>query len=58
MHGLIGNEWQRHVKRACLENHCAKVGVRVVKQVGEEKLLSIQIVLRTIFTILREKGDE
>jgi hypothetical protein len=58
MHGLIANQWQRHEKRACHEDHRAKVGVRVVQQVGEEELLGVKIVLRTIFVILREKVDE
>jgi hypothetical protein len=58
MHGLIANQWQRHEKRACHEDHRAKVGVRVVQQVGEEELLRVKIFQRPIFVILREKVDE
>jgi hypothetical protein len=58
MHGLIANHWHRHEKRACHENHRAKIGVRVVQQVGEEELLGEKIVQRTIFIILREMVDE
>jgi hypothetical protein len=57
-HGLIANQRQRHERRACHEDHRAKVGVRVLQQVGEEELLSVKIVQRTILTILREKGGE
>ena len=56
--GLIANQRQGHEKRACHENHRAKIGVRVVQQVGEEELLGEKIVQRTIFIILREMVDE
>jgi hypothetical protein len=38
--GLIAYQRQGHEERAGHEDHRAKVGVRVVEQVGEEELLS------------------
>ena len=56
--GLITDQGQGHEEGASHEDHGAEVGVRVVKQVGEEEMLGEKHVHRTIHAILREKGDK